>query len=143
MRPVSDSEEFKKDFSGSESWEGRLPSNKSARHWAILITAAGNPTALATWIPKLLSQTPAFTLNSNTHSPVISSSRTVTWRFEIEQGFSELKAVSSWKWVAKKVKQPTRQARNCAMARDNEIPSHVLVPLPNSSITTKELLVAV
>ena len=51
-------------------------------------------------------------------------------------------AVSSWKWVAKRVGQPTASMRCSEMAQARAMPSQVLVPRPSSSTMTREAALA-
>lgn len=51
-------------------------------------------------------------------------------------------AVSSWKWVANRQKQPISEAMCSLMAHARPKPSYVDVPLPSSSIMMSEFSVA-
>ena len=53
-----------------------------------------------------------------------------------------LRAVSSWKWVAKSVVQPMLAIKCSEMAQAKPKPSYVEVPLPSSSIITRDRDVA-
>ena len=53
-----------------------------------------------------------------------------------------LRAVSSWKWVAKSVVQPMLAIKCSEMAHAKPKPSYVEVPLPSSSMMTSDRDVA-
>mmetsp|Transcript_2297 Transcript_2297/g.7724 ORF Transcript_2297/g.7724 Transcript_2297/m.7724 type:complete len:208 (-) Transcript_2297:2079-2702(-) len=75
-------------------------------------------------------------------SPPVLGSRLVTTCLFRTPHASSLKEVSSWKWVAKRQAHPVSRIRCSEMAQAKPKPSFVLVPLPSSSMTTREDFVA-
>mmetsp|Transcript_23022 Transcript_23022/g.57191 ORF Transcript_23022/g.57191 Transcript_23022/m.57191 type:complete len:263 (+) Transcript_23022:447-1235(+) len=100
-------------------------------------------------MPKLWSHTPSRTSYRKTRRPVepsvlvATSVMAVTWRLRtMWVPTSRCKAVSSWKWVAKRHAARIFVAMCSAMAKASPKPSYVDVPRPSSSMMTRDEAVA-
>ena len=118
---------------------GRAPrarSSSEARTWAARVsTARGTPASLATCRPQLRSAVPGPTACRKTTSPFHSRTRIVAG---VISGSLPASAVSSWKWVAKMVRQRVRSCSASSAAQAMASPSQVAVPRPTSSSTTRD-----